>query len=74
MEFNNSLTHDKSFVTAMKNAIPQFYEKSIELADDICTWEFLKYKIRIFSEIYTEDKAKERRAARLNLEHRAKEL
>ena len=40
-KFNNSLTHDKSFVVELKNAVPQFYKESVDLTDDISRWQFL---------------------------------
>ena len=73
-KFNNSLVLDKDFVTAMKNKIPEFYQESEELGDDVVRWEFLKHKMRQFSMTYSEEKAFERKSARLTLEKKVKEL
>ena len=70
-KFNNSLVLDKDFVTAMKNKIPEFYQESEELGDDIC-WEFLKYKMRQFSMTYS--LAFERKSTLLTLEKKVSEL
>ena len=73
-KFNNSLVLDKDFVTAMKNKIPEFYQESEELGDDVVCWEFLKYKMHQFSMTYSKEKAFERKSARLTLEKKVKEL
>ena len=65
---------DKDFVTAMKNKIPEFYQESEELGDDVIRWEFLKNKMRQFSMIYSKEKAFKRKSARLTLEKKVKEL
>ena len=73
-KFNNSLTHDDAFVQALRNEIPTFYSESSELADPVMKWDYLKYKIRQFAKQYSIVKAKERRAKRIKLELRVKEL
>ena len=73
-KFNNSLVLDTDFVTAMKNKIPEFYQESEELGDDVVHWEFLKYKMHQFSMTYSKEKAFKRKSARLTLEKKVKEL
>ena len=73
-KFNNSLVLDKDFVTAMKNKIPEFYQESEELRDDVVRWEFLKYKMGQFSMTYSKEKAFERKSTRLTLAKKVNEL
>ena len=54
-KFNNSLVLDRDFVTAMKNKIPEFYQESEELGDDVVSWEFLKYEMRQYSMTYSKE-------------------
>ena len=72
-KFNNSLTQDDAFVQALRNEIHTFYSESIELADPVVKWDYLKYKVRQYAK-YSIVKAKERRAKRNKLELRIKEL
>ena len=65
---NNSLVLDKDFVTALKNKIPEFYQESEELGDDVVCWEFLKYKMRQFPMTYSKEKTFERKSTHLTLE------
>ena len=58
----------KDFVTVMKNKIPEFYQESEELGDDVVRWEFLKYIMPQFSMTYSNEKAFERKSTRLTLE------
>ena len=73
-KLNNSLVLDRDFVTAMKNKIPEFYQESEELGDDVVRWEFLKYKMRQFSMTYSKEKTFERKSNRLTLEKKVNEL
>ena len=68
-KFNNSLLHDKTFVTKMEEKIPEFYNESAELNDIMSRWEFLKYRISQFSSELSKQKAVERMASRLCLEN-----
>ena len=72
--FNYSLLHDNTFVTKMKEKIPEFYNESAELSDIMSRWEFLKYRIRQFSSEFSKQKAVERKASRLYLERKVKSL
>ena len=60
-KFNNSLLHDNTFVTKMKERIPEFYNESAELNDIMSRWEFLKYRIRQFFSEFSKQKATERK-------------
>ena len=73
-KFNNSLVLDKDVVNALKNKIPELYQESEKLGDDVVRWEFLKYKMRQFSMAYSKEKAFERKSTRLTLEKKVNEL
>ena len=73
-KFNNSFLHDNTFVTKMKEKIPEFYNESAELNEIMSTWEFLKYCIRQFSSEFSKQKAVERKVSRLYLEKKVKSL
>ena len=72
-KFSN-LVLDKDFVTAKKNKIPEFYQESEELGDDVVRWKFLKYKMRQYSMTYSKEKAFERKSTRFTLEKKVNEL
>ena len=58
----------------MKLIIPSFYQESLELSDARGRWEYMKYKMREFSMIFSEQKAYQRKKRRLFLENRVKIL
>ena len=66
--------HDDAFVQALRNDIPKFYSEFSELADPVMKWDYLKFTIRQFAKQYSIVKSKERRAKRIKLELRVKEL
>ena len=73
-KFNNSLLNDKDFVSQMKIKIPEFYQEAIELSNPNARWDYKKYQIRQFSWKISKEKAKQRKAKRIGLESRIKEL
>ena len=73
-KFNNSLSNDKDFVSQMKIKIPEFYEEATELPNPNARWDYEKYQIRQFSLKISKEKAKQRKAKRIGLESRIKEL
>ena len=73
-KFNNSLLYDNTFVTKMKEKIPEFCNESAELNDIMLRWEFLNYRIRQFSSEFSKQKAVERKASRSYLERKVKNL
>ena len=58
----------------MKNKIPEFYQESEDLWDDVVLWEFLKYKMRQFSMTYSKENAFERTSTHLTFEKKVNEL
>ena len=73
-KLRNSLLQDNAFTERLKTEIPKFFQESEELRNPMMRWEYLKYKVSEFSNQYSVDKAKERRAKRNKLELRVKEL
>ena len=67
-KFNNSLTEDATYVSRMKDLIRDIFSSFSENDDPRINWEFLKYKIRQFTQIYSKEKARERRAKQKQLE------
>ena len=61
-KFDNSLLHDNTFVTKMKEKNLEFYNESAELNDIMSRWELLKYRTRQFSSEVSKQKAVERKA------------
>ena len=57
-----------------ENKLSEFYNESAELNDIMSRWEFLKYHIRQFSSEFSKQKAVERKASRLYLERKVKNL
>ena len=73
-KFNNSLLNDKDFVSQMKIKIPEFYQEATELSNPNARWDYVKYQILQFSLKISKEKAKQRKAKRIGLESRIKEL
>ena len=73
-KFNSSLLNDKDFVSQMKIKIPEFYEEATELSSPNARWDYVKYQIREFPLKISKKKAKQRKAKRIGLESRIKEL
>ena len=66
-KFNSSLTEDATYVSRMKDLIRDIVSSFSENDDPRINWEFLKYKIRQFTQIYSKEKARERRAKQKQL-------
>ena len=73
-KFNNSLTEDKDFVEKLRTYINDVKSTFNEHQDSRISWEFLKYKIQRFSNRYTLEQAKKRKARQKALESRLQEL
>ena len=71
-KFNNSLLNEKNFVSQMKIKIPEFYQEATELSNPNARWDYIKYQIRQFSWKISKEKAKQRKAKRIDLESRIK--
>ena len=68
------MLNDKDFVSQMKIKIPEFYQEAIELSNPNARWDYIKYQIGHFSWKISKEKAKQRKAKRIGLESRIKEL
>ena len=73
-KFNNSLTEDKVFVEKLRTYISDVKSTFNKHQDSRIKWEFLKYKIQRFSNRYTLEQAKKRKARQKALESRLQEL
>ena len=73
-KFNNSLLNDKDFVSQMKIKIPKFYQEATELSNPNARWDYVKYRIWQFSLKISKEKAKQRKAKRIDLESRINEF
>ena len=60
--FNNKLLEDKSFVSIMRNLIPDVQTECLELKSLRCQWDYMKFCIKEKSRTYSIKKAKEKRA------------
>ena len=67
-KFNNSLNEDATYVSKTKNLIGDIVSSFSENDDPRMNWEFLKYKIKQFTQTYSKGKARERRAKQKQLE------
>ena len=73
-KFNNSLTEDEVFVEKLRTYINDVKSTFNEHRDSRINWEFLKYKIQRFSNRYTLEQAKTRKARQKALESKLQEL
>ena len=73
-KFNNPLTEDATYVSRMKDLIRDIVSSFSENDDPRINWEFLKYKIRQFTQIYSKEKARERRAKQKQLEKEVEKM
>ena len=73
--FNSSLVNDPTFVEKAKEIINEVAMNITSQFEDYrIGWEFLKYKVRQFSQVYSKQKACEHREKRVNLEKKIEEL
>ena len=73
-KFNNSLTEDATYVSRMEDLIKDIVSSFSDSDDPRINWEFLKYKIRQFTQIYSKEKARERRAKQKQHENEIKKM
>ena len=72
-KFNSSLVNDPTFVEKTKEIINEVAMNITNQFEDYrIGWEFLKYKVRQFSQVYSKRKACECREKRVNPEKRLK--
>ena len=70
-KFNNSLLNNPEFVSQMREKIPNFvsvFSNTSDSLDPRVKWEFLKYKMKIFSRQFSMQLKHVRESSRLNLE------
>ena len=73
-KFNNSLLDDNHFIEGLKQKIQVYLLESSEVSTPNARWDYLKYCMRQFSKEFSIDKAKKRKARRLELESKVKEF
>ena len=71
-KFNNSLLEDSVFVQSLRERFPNWLQE-IDFCDDTrVKWDWMKYKIRQDSILYSKSKAKERRKKLQTIENKLK--
>ena len=73
-KFNSSLVNDVTFVEKKEIINEVTMNITNQFEDYRIDWEFLKYKVRQFSQVYLKRKAFERREKRINLQKKIEEL
>ena len=72
-KFNNSLLSDKSYVELIQREINLILtDPPPELTDPRARWEFLKYKIKVFTRNYSANRTKNRNKDKMQLENKLK--
>ena len=71
---NNSLTEDATYVSRMKDLIRDIVSSFFQNDDPRIDWEFLKYKIRQFTQTYSKEKGRKRRAKQKQLEKEVEKM
>ena len=72
-KFNNSLLSDKSYVELIQREINLILaDPPLELTDPRARWEFLKYKIKVFTQYYLANRTKNRKKDKMQLENKLK--
>ena len=70
-KFNNSLLEDPAFVQSLREKFPNWLQE-INFCDTRVKWDWMKYKIRQDSILYSKSKAKERRKKLQTIENKLK--
>ena len=73
-KFNNSLVSDPIYIEKTREVISEIKANSFDYDDIRVKWEFLKFRIRQFTQSYSKIKAQKRRQKRLNLEKKVEIL
>ena len=74
-KFNNSLVNDPTFVEKTKETVSEVAVNITSQFEDYrIGWEFLKYNVRQFSQVYSKQKASEHREKRVNLKNKIEKL
>ena len=73
-KFNNSLLDDNDFIEGLRQKIQVYLLESSEASTPNARWDYIKYRMRQFSKKFSIDKAKKRKARRLELESKVKEF
>ena len=69
-KFNTTLLQDESYITALRENLPKFKEKYIDLSDSGLKWDLIKMEIRGFTVKYSKRKAKIVKSKEMALQER----
>ena len=72
-KFNASLLEGEEYVNKINEKSQEWIEENREIQDLRVLWDFLKYKIRYETIVYSKKKAKEQRSVLVSLEERLEE-
>ena len=72
-KFNASLTDDEMYVSLIRDKYSTWIEEGSEIEDPRVLWDYVKYKIRQETIVYSKSKARERRATLTSLERKIKD-
>ena len=61
-KFNSSLVNDKIYVENLNNELTQYTNETTQMTDPRVRYDFLKFKIKVFSRKYSNEIAKSRKA------------
>ena len=74
LKFNNSLLDDNNYINSMRDELSRFLSSDYSHNDPRIYWEFLKFKIKIFSRNFSINKKRVSKKAREQLELELKQL
>ena len=72
-KFNASLIDDEMYVSLIRDKYSTWIEEGSEIEDPRVLWDYVKYKIRQETIVYSKSKARERRATLTSLERKIKD-
>ena len=73
-KFNSSPGNDKAYVENLNNELTQYINETTRMTDQRAQWDFLKFKIKVFSRTYSVEKAKAQKARRHEIENKLQQL
>ena len=73
-KFNSSLLNDKTLVENLNNQLTKYINETTQMTDPRAQWDFLKFKIKIFSRKYSIEKARARKARCRVSENKSQQL
>lgn len=71
---NNTLLNDDNYIMKVKNIVTEAFNDPLFESEILIWWDNLKYKIKMFSKVYSKDKAKEKRSDFFHLQNKIQRL